>query len=239
MNSTSCSGRRCRPRCSPSKWKAVRLEFVVRPPLGAGPRLGSGRPNGHCSARHGPPCVRWRRSTACGPSTTRGCVPRCRRPDARRHATVPQSWIQRENWEFETHTVQDCLEAEITAALRAESGERTADRLGLQALNTGHANNADSPLSRLASCAMQVDPSTLACRSVCERCVLGSAGSAPGSRNEENDDQHKGPKRGCQVHAAFGGDRCLWTRGATGRARPCGAARLGRGNFSGSHSHPS
>ena len=26
-----------------------------------------------------------------------------RRPDARRHATLPQSWIQRENWEFETH----------------------------------------------------------------------------------------------------------------------------------------
>ena len=24
--------------------------------------------------------------------------------EARRHATVPQSWIQRENWEFETHT---------------------------------------------------------------------------------------------------------------------------------------
>ena len=55
----------------------VRLEFVVRPPLGAGPSPGSGRPNGHCSARHGPPCVRRRRSTACGPSTTRGCVPRC------------------------------------------------------------------------------------------------------------------------------------------------------------------
>ena len=35
----------------------VRLEFVVRPPLGAGPSPGSGRPNGHCSARHGPPCV--------------------------------------------------------------------------------------------------------------------------------------------------------------------------------------
>ena len=34
---------------------AVRLEFVVRPPLGAGPRPGSGRPNGDCSARHGPP----------------------------------------------------------------------------------------------------------------------------------------------------------------------------------------
>ena len=26
-----------------------------------------------------------------------------RRPDVRRHATWPQSWIQRENWEFETH----------------------------------------------------------------------------------------------------------------------------------------
>ena len=54
----------------------VRLEFVVRPPLGAGPSPGSGRPNGHCSVQHGPPCGRRRRSTACGPSTTRGCVPR-------------------------------------------------------------------------------------------------------------------------------------------------------------------
>ena len=51
----------------------------------------------------GHPCVRRRRSTACGPSTTRGCVPRCRRPDVRCHAKWPQSWIQRENWEFETH----------------------------------------------------------------------------------------------------------------------------------------
>ena len=51
----------------------------------------------------GHPCGRRRRSTACGPSTTRGCVPRGRRPDARRHATVPQAWMQREYWEFETH----------------------------------------------------------------------------------------------------------------------------------------
>ena len=51
----------------------------------------------------GRPCVRQRRSTACGPSTTRGCVPRWRRPDVRRHATLPQSWMQRENWEFEMH----------------------------------------------------------------------------------------------------------------------------------------
>ena len=53
----------------------------------------------------GHPCGRRRRSTACGPSTTRGCVPRGRRPDARRHATVPQAWMQREYWEFETHTL--------------------------------------------------------------------------------------------------------------------------------------
>ena len=30
----------------------------------------------------------------------------CRRPDARRHATLPRSWIQRENWEFETHSAR-------------------------------------------------------------------------------------------------------------------------------------
>ena len=96
---------RNRPHLSDEAQDPVRLEFVVRPPLGAGPRPGSGIPNGHCSARHGPPCVRWRRATACGPSTTRGCVPRWRRPDARRHATVSQSWMQRENCEFETHRV--------------------------------------------------------------------------------------------------------------------------------------
>ena len=27
-------------------------------------------------------------------------------PDVRRHATWPQSWMQRENWEFETHKGQ-------------------------------------------------------------------------------------------------------------------------------------
>ena len=31
--------------------------------------------------------------------------PRQRRSDVRRHATLPQSWIQRENWEFETHRI--------------------------------------------------------------------------------------------------------------------------------------
>ena len=29
--------------------------------------------------------------------------------EARRHATLPRSWIQRENWEFETHTLSDML----------------------------------------------------------------------------------------------------------------------------------
>ena len=67
----------------------VHLEFVGRPPRGAGPSPGSGRPNGHCSARHGPPCVRQRRSPACGPSTTRGCVHRWRRPDATQRCLDP------------------------------------------------------------------------------------------------------------------------------------------------------
>ena len=64
-------------------------KILVRPPLGAGPSPGSGRSNGHCSARHGPPCFRRRRSTACGPSTTRRCVPRWRRPDATQRCLDP------------------------------------------------------------------------------------------------------------------------------------------------------
>ena len=39
------------------------------------------------------------------PTATGGssCNDAQRRPDVRRHATLPPSWIQRENWEFETH----------------------------------------------------------------------------------------------------------------------------------------
>ena len=68
----------------------VRLEFVVRPPLGAGPSPGSGRSNGHCSAR------------------------------LRRHATLPQSWIQRENWEFETHGISKSEVSRICGRTVAE-----------------------------------------------------------------------------------------------------------------------
>ena len=64
--------------------------------------------------RNGIPIRRWRTAwrTAC---QVAGVPTRflhdCRRtaartlpaPDVRRHATLPQSWIQRENWEFETH----------------------------------------------------------------------------------------------------------------------------------------
>jgi hypothetical protein len=55
----------------------VRLEFVVRPPQEAGPGPGSGRPNARCSTGRGRSPVRRRRSTAGGPPTTRGYVPRC------------------------------------------------------------------------------------------------------------------------------------------------------------------
>ena len=34
--------------------------------------------------------------------------------DARRHATLPQSWIQRENWDFETHRPEVRTLTEIT-----------------------------------------------------------------------------------------------------------------------------
>ena len=80
------------------------------------------------SARHGPPCVRWRRATACGPSTTRGCVPRWRRPDARRHATVPQSWMQRENWEFETHRRTPMATFRIRPGLRKSDPNPNSSR---------------------------------------------------------------------------------------------------------------
>jgi transposase len=63
--------------------KPVRLEFVVRPPLGAGPGPGNGRPNARCSTRRGRSYGRRLTSTACGPPTTRGCGPRCSRPGNR------------------------------------------------------------------------------------------------------------------------------------------------------------
>ena len=51
-------------------------------------------------------------------------------PDVRRHATWPQSWMQRENWEFETHRsllVDDNLQAELER-LRTENARLKRDR---------------------------------------------------------------------------------------------------------------
>ena len=64
--------------------------------------------------RNGIPILRWRTAwrTACqAAGVPTRFLHDCRRtaarnppaPDVRRHATLPQSWIQRENWEFETH----------------------------------------------------------------------------------------------------------------------------------------
>ena len=59
--------------------------------------------------------MRWRAEVSrlmvpvAAPAARRGglsCA-RQRRPDVRRHATLPQSWIQRENWQFETHSHGD------------------------------------------------------------------------------------------------------------------------------------
>ena len=48
--------------------------------------------------RDGIPVRRWRTAWRTAARTLPA-------PDVRRHATLPQSWIQRENWEFETHRV--------------------------------------------------------------------------------------------------------------------------------------
>ena len=53
----------------------VRLEFVVRPPLGAGRGPYSERPNARCVDRLGALRVHWKRSSECGPPMTRGSVP--------------------------------------------------------------------------------------------------------------------------------------------------------------------
>ena len=53
------------------------------------------RPNAPCGVRSRPPPPAGLHATT--PSVG---------PDVRRHATVPPSWIQRENWEFETHRRQ-------------------------------------------------------------------------------------------------------------------------------------
>ena len=47
---------------------------------------------------------RRRRSTACGPSTTRRCVPRCRRPDARPTQRCLNPGFSERIGEFETHS---------------------------------------------------------------------------------------------------------------------------------------
>ena len=91
----------------------------------------------------GHPCGRRRRSTACGPSTTRGCVPRGRRPDARRHATVPQAWMQREYWEFETHRSLRLLVHEYVAHDHRERHHQGLDNQLLQRPPTPVRSDAD------------------------------------------------------------------------------------------------
>ena len=50
-------------------------------------------------------------------------------PDVRRHATVPQSWMQRENWEFETHRSEAVLGCEILNRMTA-LGRPVSYRIG-------------------------------------------------------------------------------------------------------------
>ena len=51
---------------------------------------------------------------------------RQRRPDVRRHATLPQSWIQQENWEFETHRAKIArMTCAVTGAVHHGRRRRT------------------------------------------------------------------------------------------------------------------
>ena len=59
------------------------------------------------------------------------------RSDVRRHATLPQSWIQRENWEFETHRALDRVE-------QIEAGGRIITRRFGQRVDTDHAGLIDA-----------------------------------------------------------------------------------------------
>ena len=66
-----------------------------------------------------------------------------RRSDVRRHVTLPQSWIQRENWEFETHRVIGV--DDYIAALRVQRVARISAR------TTESGTRRSSPLTRRPS----------------------------------------------------------------------------------------
>ena len=53
------------------------------------------------------------------------------RPDVRHHATVPQPWMQRENWEFETHSTARGRIAYLTAFFDrdAQAGALTTSQI--------------------------------------------------------------------------------------------------------------
>ena len=46
--------------------------------------------------------------------------------DVRRHATLPQPWIQREHWEFETHRWYDLTDEEYEAEFAARKARQGA-----------------------------------------------------------------------------------------------------------------
>ena len=51
-------------------------------------------------------------------------------PDIRRHATWPQSWIQRENWEFETHSRDNQLLQRPPPPVNPDADVKRRERLG-------------------------------------------------------------------------------------------------------------
>ena len=87
-------------------------------------------PNAPCGVRSRPPLPAGLHATT--PSVG---------PDVRRHATVPPSWIQRENWEFETHRAIDRVEqGDIGRLVQPVSGLLRRGTGRKRALSARHLN---------------------------------------------------------------------------------------------------
>ena len=93
--------------------------------------------------------MRWRAEVSrlmvpvAAPAARRGglsCA-RQRRPDVRRHATLPQSWIQRENWEFETHRRHAVRQRRMAMPLRWKTSGLLGSRRANAATNRQSAAN--------------------------------------------------------------------------------------------------
>ena len=159
-------------------------------------------------------------------------MPRHRRPDVRSHATWPQSWIQRENWEFETHRVEP---SQKTTAPR--DGTRMGRRRRVwqtRSLETRHkrvctgyvaCNRAVSLSARLKTSGAPDRRDLPVCEGHVRRCVpwkqvrtRGVAACHPGPRQGPAG-RHLAPGRAARPRSRRRGARSRWQPAPARRAR--------------------